>query len=113
MWPFPTLTKVYKPNTQQQHAYIRMLANFPRICMRWRYLAKLKGSDYWATIPMTDRIVIDEGTPALTAKTPEDKIQRKEAILRRNFCVYVQKMHQDKNGPFLTEYQVLWTFGEY
>ena len=59
---------------------------------------------------MTDRRIMDEGTPALTAKTPEDKIQRKEAILRRNFCVYVQKMHQDKNGPFLTEYQVLWTF---
>ena len=87
-----------------------MLANFLRICIRWRYLAKLKGSDYWETIPMTDRRVMDEGTPALTAKTPEDKIQRKEAILRRNFCVYVQKMHQDKNGPFLTEYQVLWTF---
>ena len=87
-----------------------MLANFLRICIRWRYLAKLKGSDYWETIPMTDRRVMDEGTPALAAKTPEDKIQRKEAILRRNFCVYVQKMHQDKNGPFLTEYQVLWAF---
>ena len=58
---------------------------------------------------MTDRRMMDEATPALTAKTPEDKIQRKEAILRRNFCVYVQKMHQDKNGPFLTEYQVWWT----
>ena len=50
--------------------------------------------------------MIDEGA---LVTTPEDGIQRKEAIMRRNFCVYVQKMHQDKNTPFVTEYQVLWT----
>ena len=55
---------------------------------------------------MTERKMIDEGAPVTT---PEDGIQRKEAIMRRNFCVYVQKMHQDKNTPFVTEYQVLWT----
>ena len=37
---------------------------------------------------------------------PEDRIQCKEAVLKQNFCEYVQKMHQDKNAPFLTEYQV-------
>lgn len=65
-----------------------------------------KSGDYWESIPMTERKMIDEGAPVTT---PEDGIQRKEAIMRRNFCVYVQKMHQDKNTPFVTEYQVLWT----
>ena len=37
---------------------------------------------------------------------PEDRIQRKEAVLKENFCEHVQKLHQDKNAPFGKEYQV-------
>ena len=37
---------------------------------------------------------------------PEDRIQRKEAVLKENFCEHVQKLHQDKNALFLAEYQV-------
>ena len=37
---------------------------------------------------------------------PEDRIQRKEAVLKENFCEHVQKLHQDKNALFVAEYQV-------
>ena len=37
---------------------------------------------------------------------PEEWIQRKEAVLKENFCEHVQKLHQDKNAPFGKEYQV-------
>ena len=37
---------------------------------------------------------------------PEEWIQRKEAVLKENFCEHVQNLHQDKNAPFGKEYQV-------
>ena len=63
---------------------------------------------------MKERGLLQEGIPAPLdlgpIRDPEHHIQRKEAILRHNFCEHVQKMHQDKNTPFKEEYQVLFIY---
>ena len=60
---------------------------------------------------MKERGLLKEGIPAPLdlgpVTDPEDRIQRKDAVLKHNFCEHVQKMHQDKNAPFVAEYQVL------
>ena len=60
-------------------------------------------------------VPLDEGLPPpldlpSPVMAPEDSIQRKEPVLRHNFCEHVQKMHQDKDALFLAEYQVLFTY---
>ena len=60
---------------------------------------------------MKDRKIMNEGIPNPLDQVPPivdpaNNIQRKEAVLRHNFCEHVQKMHQDKNAPFVAEYQV-------
>ena len=63
---------------------------------------------------MKERGLLQEGIPApldlSPIRDPEHHIQRKEAVLRHNFCEHVQKMHQDKNTPFKEEYQVLFVY---
>ena len=105
--PAPTLT----PVCRHTWSTVTCACQLPRICRRCRYKDsnKSKPADYWEDIPMNERRMMIEGTPVLPTMTPEDKIQRKNAILKGNFCAYVQKMHQDKNAPFVAEYQVLWT----
>ena len=59
---------------------------------------------------MKERGVLQEGIHAPLDLgpiiDPEDRIQRKEAVLKENFCEHVQKLHQDKNALFVAEYQV-------
>ena len=59
---------------------------------------------------MKERGVLQEGIHAPLdlgpITDPEDRIQRKEAVLKENFCEHVQKLHQDKNALFVAEYQV-------
>ena len=81
-----------------------------RICRRYRSRNKSKPVSFWKDIPMKEKSLLQQGIHAPLDLgpiiDPEDRIQRKEAVLKQNFCEYVQKMHQDKNAPFLTEYQV-------
>ena len=81
-----------------------------RICRRYRSRNKSKPVSFWKDIPMKEKSLLQQGIHAPLDLgpiiDPEDRIQRKEAVLKQNFCEYVQKMHQDKNASFLTEYQV-------
>ncbi len=80
------------------------------ICRRYWRKNTTKPAGLWKDIPMEEKGVLQEGIHAPLDLgpiiDPEDRIQRKEAVLKENFCEHVQKLHQDKNALFVAEYQV-------